>query len=469
MNLRERINAARAALQVTIDAVTARSQDIEALRSSLDAPDADATGIAERSTAAIAARDAAVSARTAAAEALDALEAEQRALDENAALAQRTTPLPTIAAAVLPGAPQRLQPGAAERTYRADTDPRGTGFSHDVYAAARGDGAAAMRLDRHMAEARGEDGIETRAVGVAAVSGFVIPQYLTDLYAPNAKAGRPLADAMRHENLPDTGMVAYLSRITTGTSATDQATEGTAASETDIDDTLDTLNVYTYSGAQTVSYQAEQRGIGVVDTILDDAFRAAATNLDSQLINRATVGLDAVATQITYTDGTPTAAELHPKLSQAASEIESVLLDQSSGELVAVMAPRRFQWLNSQVSAVWPYLSQPGIPTQNGGVNYGERYGAGFRGLLPNSMPVVVDGNVSLVKGAGTEDCIYVFDHEMAFLLEEPGGARWIRADQRLAKNLQFDLVVYGYYAFTFTRIPHARKISGTGTIAPVF
>jgi len=477
MTLAERIAAAREALRAALATFTERQAGLVALRDQIATAAADQVEtLRARIDAEVAGLDEARTARDAAVTALDSLERDAADVAENARLAQRAATLPGAPA----GAERAFEPGGSEElTYRRDQDPRGGNFSRDVLFAARGDGGAAARLARHADEMRGEFGLDgprdqagsqQRAVGVANVAGYVIPQYLTDEYAPVARSGRPLADAMRPETLPETGMVAYISRGTTGTSVTDQAAEATVASETDWDDTLDTLNVRTYSGAQTISYQAEQRGIQVVDTILSDLFRAASSNLDSQLVNLATIGLDAVATAVTYTDGTPTFAELYPKFGEALSGIETALLDQASTEQFFVMHPRRWWWLNAATTAVWPALSQPGFPDHNLGVNYAERYGAGFRGLLPNGAPAVVTSNVPTNKGAGTnEDRIYGVDRQHAILLEEASGARYIRADARLAKNLQFDLVVYGFYAHTFARIPHARGIQGTGLITPTF
>jgi hypothetical protein len=73
----------------------------------------------------------------------------------------------------------------------------------------------------------------------------VVPQYLTDMYAPKVQAMRPFADICNKHDLPPDGMTVNISRITTGTSTALQATENVAVSETDIDDTLLTENVQT--------------------------------------------------------------------------------------------------------------------------------------------------------------------------------------------------------------------------------
>jgi hypothetical protein len=60
---------------------------------------------------------------------------------------------------------------------------------------------------RHMQEERVERGkkleqLEQRAAGTGAFSALVVPEYLTDLYAPKARAGRPFADACRTTTCP---------------------------------------------------------------------------------------------------------------------------------------------------------------------------------------------------------------------------------------------------------------------------
>ncbi len=358
-----------------------------------------------------------------------------------------------------------------QRTYAAETDPRGAGFERDVTAAFLGDFAAQERIQRHMREEQVERGAQlTRAVGTGAFAGLTVPQYLVDLFAPAAAARRPFADAIRHHDLPDSGMTVNISRITTASSVALQAAENDAVSETNMDDTLLTIPVQTAAGQQTISRQAIERGSGVEAVVLDDLFRRYATAVDSTLINQSTTGLSAMATPVAYTSASPTAAELYPKVLQGLGEVEGALLDQGSGETLAVMHSRRWYWMQSQVGASWPFLGQPGIPAQQGGVVTDSRYGAGVRGQLPNSTPVVVDNNIPTNLGAGTnQDELYLVDPQECHLWEDPSAPMFIRAEQTKAANLGVLLVVYGYFAYTFGRQPHVRKISGTGLAAPTF
>lgn len=405
----------------------------------------------------------------------DALDAEldvlQREIADREAELARDDAAQRLAQNILPKAPTVVT--REERTYRQDTDKRGQKFASDVLASFRGDYNASKRLARHMDEERVERGVEefdARAVGTGAFTGIVVPQYLVDEFAGLPRADRPLADAMRHHDLPPTGMTVNLGKLTTGSTADEQATQNSAVSETDVDDTLLTFNVLTSAGSQTVSRQGAERGAGVEDTIIEDLISAQRANLDSLIINRATTGLTNVATANTYTDATPTAAELYPKLLAGPAGVEAAMLNAHPGDVIAVMHSRRWYWLQSQLTSTWPLFGQPGVSAQQVGVNYAERYGNGFRGVLPSGVPVIVDNNIATNLGAGTnEDEIYFVSQTESHLWEDPAAPVLIRAEQPKAKTLGIDLVVYAYFAYGFNRVTHAQKIGGTGLVTPTF
>lgn len=464
MTLAQMIEQARTALQT---AITARQQAQDGLMALREAPDLTEDGV----TTAVAARDAADAEVTRRQEALAALEGEQTREEEIARLSRELIPT----GARTPGQDRRVRVGAEERTYRPDLDARGRGFERDVAAAFLGDYAAQSRLAQHMQEERVERGAqlaghEERAVGTGAFTGLVVPQYLTDMYAPAAQARRPFADSCRSHSLPADGMVVNISRITTGSSVAAQANENDAVSETNMDDTLLTIAIQTAAGQQTLSRQAIERGTGIEAVALDDLFRRYATNLDSTLLNQATNGLTNVATAVAYTDASPTAAEAYPKIIEGLAGVEAALLDQASGDNIAVMHSRRWYWMQNAMSSTWPMISQPGIVAQTLGANFATVYGSGVRGVLPNGTPVIVDNNIATGLGAGTnEDEIYLVDRQECHLWEDPSAPMFIRAEQPKAANLGVLLVVYGYFAYTFVRYAQARKIAGTGLVTPTF
>lgn len=414
---------------------------------------------------------------------LDAMQAREADLKAEQA---RDEAADRLAREVAPGAPRPAydevaRVGADERTYRKDEDPKGAQFARDVAGAFLGDYGAQARLARHMQEetvergaevvARGKQGTEvTRAVGTGAFAGLVVPQYLTDMFAPMATAGRPFADACEHHDLPATGMVVNIGRGTTGTSVDNQANEGDALSETNYDDTLLSIPVQTYGGQQTVSRQGVDRGVNVEDTLVKDLFKRAGTNLDGKLLNQASTGLSAVATITAYTDASPTVEEAYPKVIEGLSKVEAALLDVASGDNLAVMHSRRWYWLQNALTTKFPMIGQPGVIAQHLGENYAVAYGKGIRGILPNGTPVLVDNNVATNLGAGTnEDEIYLADKQECHLWEDSNAPFFIRAEQPKADNLQVVLVVYGYFAYTFARYAQAQKIAGTGLVAPTF
>lgn len=361
------------------------------------------------------------------------------------------------------------------RTYQRENDPKGKQFLSDVARAQlMGDGEAQARLARHMQEERVEREaagrpLVARASGTANFAGLVVPQYLIDAAATFARGGRPFADAMRQHDLPEQGMTVNISKITTGSSVAIQ-TEASSVSETDIDDTLLSINVLTAAGSQSISRQAIERGSGVEDITIQDLFSEYNRNLDSTLINQATTGLTNVASSLTYTDTNPTVAELYPKLLEGPAAVEAALLDADPGNTIAVMHSRRWYWLNAALSSSFPLLQQPGILQQAAGLNEGGRYGSGFRGILPSGIPVIVDNNIATNLGAGTnQDEIYFVSQSEAHLWEDPNAPMLIRAEQTQSKNLLVDFVVYGYFAYTFTRRAHAQKIAGTGLVTPTF
>jgi len=387
------------------------------------------------------------------------------------ALAERAANPKTEATSAKPAYDRVARVGSEERTYHKGNTRGGGPFIRDVIAQyLYRDLEAEQRLMHHMQEERVERGqYLQRAAGTGAFAGLTVPQYLTEMYAPAVAARRPFADVCTKLPLPEAGMTVNISRITTATSVALQASENAAVSETNIDDTLLTENVQTAAGQQTLSRQALDRGTGIEDVVMMDLQRRYATTLDSTLINQATTGLLAVATDVAYADTSPTGAELYPKLLGAAAGSEAALLGQADPDVV-VMHSRRWYWLSKEMTSTWPLISQQGIATQAAGVNYAERYGSGFRGLLPNGMAVIVDNNMPITLGGGTEDSIVVAPTEESFLWEDPSAPQFIRAEQVAAASLGVLLVLYGYFAYTLRRYANShQEITGTGLVAPVF
>ena len=366
-----------------------------------------------------------------------------------------------------------LRVGTEERTYRKDTDRNGKQFLMDISRQFLfQDVEASGRLSRHMQEERVERAeYMQRAVGTGAWAGLTVPQYLTDMYAPATAALRPFADVCNRHELPADGMSVNISRVTTASGAALQASENAGVQNTDMDDTLLTVNVQTAAGQQTVSRQAIDRGTGIEDVTMQDLFNRVATLLDSTLINQATNGLTNVAQSTAYTDASPTGAELYPKILGAAAGVEAALLAMGR-PTHAVMHSRRWYWLSSQMSSTWPLINWSGVPVQAAGTaNSSSMYASGPRGVLPCGLEVIVDNNIATNLGAGTnEDELYVVPASECHLWEDPNAPLFIRAEQPAAASLGVLLVAYSYFAYTFGRYANGmQKVNGTGNITPAF
>lgn len=347
------------------------------------------------------------------------------------------------------------------RTYNSQGD---NSFIRDAYSAQfNNDFSAKDRLARHM----NEEKIERREVGTSAFAGLVVPQYLTDLAAPFARAGRPTADAARKHELPASGMTLNISKITTGSAVAAQS-EGAAVQETNMDDTLLTLNVLTYAGDQNVSRQALERGTGIDSIIMADLTSAYHTTLNTALVAEL---LASAGQTVTYTDASPTVAELYPKILDAVQKVQTTFF---AGPNVIIMHPRRLAMILAAVDGQNRPLAVP-VPNYNGQPAFASGNGAmvyGNSGYSIAGLPVITDATVSIVQGAGTnQDTIYVGNLQELHLWEQGAGEpMMLRFEQPQSEQLNVTLIVYGYAAFTANRYPNAwAQINGTGLVTPTF
>ena len=184
MTIAELIAAAEQRFAAALAERQSKQESLIAMRSAVEAGDATITD--ESVSVAIAARDAADAALSAAEAKVSELKREQAEDERLDALAREVHPT---------GVGRRVRDSAVRvgqeaRTYRPDQDKRGGQFVRDVVMAHLGDFGAQERLSQHMREERVEraEWFE-RVAGTGAFSGLVVPQYLTDLVAPKARAG----------------------------------------------------------------------------------------------------------------------------------------------------------------------------------------------------------------------------------------------------------------------------------------
>jgi len=321
-----------------------------------------------------------------------------------------------------------------------------------------------------------EESVERRDVDTSNFAGLVVPQYLVDLAAPLARAGRPTADfATNKMALPAAGMSLEISRMTTGTSTAIQETQNTAVSETDADDTLLSVPVRTIAGQQDLSRQAIERGTGIDTFVVADLIRSWHTTLDAQVLNGTGnngqfKGIrNAGGNAITFTATTPTVALLYPKLADALQQVQSNVFTTPT---TWIMHPRRLAFLLAATDTAGRPLVVPaaGVP-QNAvstGAGVAQYANSGYQLL---GLPIVSDANVGTTYGAATnQDEIYLVDAREMHLWEQPGSPFSLRFDATTPGSLTIKTVVYGFSAFTAERYAKAASIiSGTGLVAPSF
>lgn len=364
--------------------------------------------------------------------------------------------------------------GREPGTYRPDD--REHGYFGDLFRSQfLGDMRAAERLTRHAQEA----GIEvSRDVASTDVASFMPPTYLSEQYAELARAGRPIADACASFPLPDRGQSVVIPRITTGTATAVQASENAAVQETNMDDTALTVPVVTIAGMQDISRQLLERGSPEMDQVIfADLAADYAAKLDAQVIagtgsSGQMLGITAVSgvNAVTYTDASPTVAELWPKIGDAVSQVVSGRFQSASA---VFMHPRRWAWMLAALGTDGRPLiaaTAGAGPTNAFGVGSGSGYGDGAAGQL-FGLPVITDANIGTTLGAGTEDVIIVGRPSDWHLFEQGDGSpQMLRFDAPGSGSLTIRLTVHGFAAFAAGRQPESiAVISGTGLAAPAF
>lgn len=331
------------------------------------------------------------------------------------------------------------------------------------------DQRAADRIARHTREME----VELRDVGTPAMGGLIPPKYLLDLFAPMVYAGRPVANAVANLPLPDDGMVLNIPRGTTGTSVAAQAAENTALAEQDFDETTLSVPVITVGGQQDVSRQSLERGNGTDNIIFADLVSNYAVAMDTEVISGDGAGGDALGilntvgiNPVTYTDASPTLAELWPKLADAIARVQA---GRYLPPTAVFMHPRRWAFMSSALDTTGRPLINTTAPQNSIGIGDALKYGQVVGGI--QGLPVITDGNIPTNLGVGTnEDVIIVARTSDCLLFENSPVPRELRFEETLAGQLTVKLVVYGYAAFTAGRYPKGiSTITGTGLTTPSF
>lgn len=394
----------------------------------------------------------------------------RKAARDDAEVASRALPTPTITTTG-----GNVQVKSEERVYRPGVP---TSFFADLYAQTfnRGDVRGANeRLARHEAEMA----VEYRDIGVAAAAGAIPPKYLTDQFSINLRAGRPFLNTLNSQALPPDFVSTVIPRGTTG-SAAGVVTEGAGFAEQDIAVTNDTPVVQLIGAQQDVSRTLFERGGYVVDGIIfPDLVAAAETSCDATALkgtNNTTSILGVInvpgITTVAYTDGTPTVAELWPKLGKAIGTVNNLRFAPAT---CIYMTPLRWAWITSAVDLQGrPLFNFSTVPQD--WPTYGLGTAAAYGQLVGTLMglPVCTDANLpqTLTAGvgnAGTEDLILISRTPDYILWEDPLMRFTFEQTPSTAPG-QVRLAAGRFIFAHFGRYPTGTAVvSGTGMVTPVF
>jgi HK97 family phage major capsid protein len=346
-------------------------------------------------------------------------------------------------------------------------------FYKDVFAASRGDVEARERLTRNEKEVIDlKPEFRDGTTGSGSFGSFIAPVYLIDEYAARARAGRPVANAIRNVGAPTATSIS-IPRVTTGSTVASQASQNGSVSETDLVTTLLTRSTVTIAGQQDVSIQSLELANGAqVDRIIFEDLRAAYdAELDRQVLNGTgsdgqllgLLNVDSI-NAVTYTDASPTAAELYPKFVDAVQRIASNRFQPAQA---VILHPRRWAFLVAALDGQNRPLVTPVAP-YNGTAAFGE---LGLNGVVGSifGLPIIADANIPTNLGAGTnEDVIAVVRTDDHLLLE--GALRTRVLEDVGSGTLTVRLQAFAYANYFAGRYPSGiSTVTGTGLVTPTF
>lgn len=370
------------------------------------------------------------------------------------------------------GSSPSIRVGSEPLTYRPDVR---NDFFVDLYASKHGDPAATERIQRH----RVEVGTETRAADgtTGSFGALVVPQYLTDMFAPIVRSGRPYLNTVRNLTLPADGMTMYVPRGNTASTVLAQTSQLTAVSNTTYGVSDLTVPVVTVGGQQVVSRQALERGTGVAEVLMSDLMSAYSTRsnllaLSGSGANGQPWGLLNTTNIATTNEIACTATTQTTVVSKINDAIQRINTNRFAPAEVIVMHPRRWAAIANTTDS----SGRPLVDLQGGGSGQNILGGgaAAAYGQVVGSIsgvPVVTDAGIPTTgNGTWATDSIIVTRASDTMFWEEPGAPRSVRLDEVLADTLGVRFVVFGYAAFTAERYTNSTYlITGTGLVAPTF
>ncbi len=244
-------------------------------------------------------------------------------------------------------------------------------------------------------------------------------------------------------------------------------TDGNAVQNTDQVTTSVTAATQTIAGRTIASYQLIDMGQpgmdGVIymDLLADYWRQLDATLIDGSVTNAKGVLNVSSINSVTYTAATPTGYGLWPYVFQGKSGIEK---NAYAGVDFSLWHPSTWNWFLSTLDSQNRPLA---LATTGPAFNAMAQFNPSAQGIAGNigGIPVVVDANMPVTKGAGTNESRIVLANRRTLFLYE-GSPTFKVADQTSIANLQYQFVMYGYYAAAIGRQPKMiSALSGTGLV----
>ncbi len=304
---------------------------------------------------------------------------------------------------------------------------------------------------------------------------FVPPLWLIDEYVPLARAGRVFADSFNVRPLPPGTDSINVPKVATGATVAPQTADNAAVDETDMTTTSIAAPVRTIAGQQDVAIQLlEQSPVAFDEVVFSDLIGAYNAQLDAQLINgsgaagqlQGVLGLAGI-NAVTYTDASPTVAELYPKLADAVNQA-------NTGRLLPptrmFMHGRRWYWHTAAVDSQGRPLVVPATGGPTNAIALAETVAAegGPVGVL-QGIPVLIDPNIPINLGAGVNEDRIILGRTIDWWLWE-SFLRTRVLPEVGSSNLTVRLQLYNYAAATAARYPAGISVvSGTGLVTPTF
>lgn len=352
--------------------------------------------------------------------------------------------------------------------------PDSPSYFKDLLYSQRGDADAADRLRRN----NREQGLEQRALGNTGGAGgsageFAPPAWLVDSFVKLARPGRVTADLFHHEQLPAGVSTVNLPRVSGGTSVTNQTTQNTALSQTDMTTSSLSSSIVTIGGKAVVSQQLlDQSAIPFDQVVLQDLAADYARQLGTQVLSGTGAAgqlrgylTPASTNVVTWTQAAPTASGFYAQLAKLQGQINATRYMPPD---TVVMHPRRWAWFASFTDSTGRPLIVPASGGFNSMANPGDAVSAGQVGSVLG-MNVYTDPNIAQNLGAGTnQDIVLMFPSDDVWLWESD-----VRSDalvQPYGDSLGVLFRYWNYAAMIPDRyLASLGQLTGSGLVTPVF